>query len=301
MDHQSKLLLIYCVAILAASLAGGWIPFLIRLSHRRMQLAISLVAGFMLGVALLHLVPHALAAVAAKEVVSWLLVGFLAMFFLERFFSFHHHDAPSRESLESSVAGQESDSAPPSEHRLTWSGAAVGLTLHSVIAGVVLAASVWSESRESHEGALAGLAVFLVIVLHKPFDAMSVSALMTVGGWSLWSKHLVNGLFSLAVPIGVVLFHLGVDGQAIESNRLAGLAIAFASGVFLCIAMSDLLPELQFHCHDRFKLSAALLLGLALAWTVSFFEARGHRHGQADPETSRHHNAHLHQDQEHSH
>jgi zinc and cadmium transporter len=54
------LLVVYCVLILFASLAGGWIPLIIRLTHRRMQIAVSLVAGVMLGVGLLHLLPHAL-------------------------------------------------------------------------------------------------------------------------------------------------------------------------------------------------------------------------------------------------
>jgi zinc and cadmium transporter len=39
--------------------------------------------------------------------------------------------------------------------------------------------------------------------------------------------------------------------------------------MFLCISLCDLLPELQFHGHDRFKLTMALLLGLALAWGIS--------------------------------
>jgi zinc and cadmium transporter len=41
-------------------------------------------------------------------------------------------------------------------------------------------------------------------------------------------------------------------------------ALAFSAGTFLCIALSDLLPELQFHSHDRFKLSVALLAGVGL-------------------------------------
>ena len=44
--------------------------------------------------------------------------------------------------------------------------------------------------------------------------------------------------------------------------------LAFAAGMFMCSALSDLLPELQFHQHDRVKLSAALLGGLGLAWAV---------------------------------
>jgi len=90
------LLVFYCLLILLASLAGGWLPLMIRLTHRRMQLAVSLVAGVMLGVGLLHLLPHALveAPNAMDAVFTWTLVGFLAMFFIERFFCFHRHEVP---------------------------------------------------------------------------------------------------------------------------------------------------------------------------------------------------------------
>ena len=51
--HPMSLLLIYCGAVIAASLLGGWLPSLVPLGHRRMQMMISTVAGLMLGVALL--------------------------------------------------------------------------------------------------------------------------------------------------------------------------------------------------------------------------------------------------------
>ena len=50
----------------------------------------------------------------------------------------------------------------------------------------------------------------------------------------------------------------------------------------MCIALSDLLPELQFHQHDRLKLSVALLLGVALAWGVTRLEAAGHAEQESD-------------------
>jgi hypothetical protein len=37
------------------------------------------------------------------------------------------------------------------------------------------------------------------------------------------------------------------------------------------------LPELQFHRHDRVKLSVALILGLALAHGAAMMEAAAHR------------------------
>lgn len=292
------ILTIYCLLILVASLAGGSIPLLIRLTHRQMQIAVSLVAGVMLGVGLLHLLPHALmeAPDALDRVFLWVIAGFLTMFFIERFFCFHHHDVPDEGGLGAacSPASPCADhrSAVPSSHphELTWSGAAIGLSLHTVINGVALAAAVESECRGGHVGALAGLGTFLVIFLHKPFDAMTISTLMTVGGWSLAARHLVNGLFALMIPLGVILFQLGL-GHADEETAVIAMALAFSAGTFLCIATSDLLPELQFHRHDRIALSVALLLGLSVAWVIGLIETRGlgHQHGHSQPAVSTEH------------
>ncbi len=297
MTHYS-LLALYCFLVLLASLAGGLIPLLIRLNHRRMQLAISLVAGFMLGVALLHLLPHAMMAIPAYTAVRWLVVGLMAMFFLERFFCFHHHDAPDENPPAGAEAVTDGPACPacdqePSgpahghEHRLGWGGAAVGLSIHSLIAGAALAACIHTEAGGDgiHVG-WPGLAVFLVILLHKPFDSLTLGTLMAAGGWSVPMRHLVNALFALAVPLGAVLFYLGLASVDIESSQVVGAAVAFSAGVFLVISLSDLLPELQFHHHDRASLSAALLLGVALAWTVSHIEARSHAHEQSPTSTS---------------
>jgi hypothetical protein len=71
----------YCAVIILASLAGGWIPILIRLTHTRLQIAISFVAGFMLGIEVLHLLPHAWQQLRSIDrTVIWLLTGFLVMF-----------------------------------------------------------------------------------------------------------------------------------------------------------------------------------------------------------------------------
>ncbi len=267
-------LIIYCAFILLASLIGGWIPLWIRLTHRRMQLSLSFVAGFMLGVGLLHLPPHALGFVdSAPRVFGWMVAGILAMFFLERFFCFHHHDTPETHCQNTTDGNHHDHRDPVHDHALTWSGAAVGLTLHSILAGVALAASVTSEDGSVWPG----LAVFLVIFFHKPFDSMSLLALMSVGGRTKIARHLVNALFALAIPVGVILFHLGVP-WATGSAWGVGEALAFSAGLFVFISLSDLLPELHFHKHDRIKLSLSLLIGLALAFAVSQFDVHNHGH-----------------------
>ena len=167
----------------------------------------------------------------------------------------------------------------------------MGLTFHSVFAGVALAASV---AHGHDQLKLAGLGTFLVILLHKPFDSMTIGMLMARGGWPRIWRHLVNGLFSLTIPLGVILFHAGmtqasahapaISQSSTESpgSPLLACALAFSAGIFLCIALSDLLPELQFHHHDRMKLSVALLLGLSLAYLVGRFEGAAHQHAPAN-------------------
>lgn len=161
----------------------------------------------------------------------------------------------------------------------------LGLSIHSVLAGVALAASV---AHGSHDGQLAGLGTFLAIVLHKPFDALTIALLMERGGWRPPARHLVNSLFALAIPLGAALFHLGIygfePGETSARSPVLAYALAFSAGTFFCIAMSDLLPELQFHRHDRVKLSLALLLGVAVAYGAQRLESGVHGHTPAPPE-----------------
>src|ERR1017187_3787709 len=87
------LLAIYCALVLLASLAGGWLLLAMRLTHARLQTAVSFVSGLMLGMALLHFIPHAFHENhSVDQTMRLALGGFLVMFFLQRFFPHHHHD-----------------------------------------------------------------------------------------------------------------------------------------------------------------------------------------------------------------
>lgn len=59
--QPASLLTVYCVLVGVASLGGGWLPSLLKLTHKRMQLLMSFLGGIMMGVAILHLMPHAAA------------------------------------------------------------------------------------------------------------------------------------------------------------------------------------------------------------------------------------------------
>jgi zinc and cadmium transporter len=157
----------------------------------------------------------------------------------------------------------------------------MGLTLHSLRDGLAMAAAVEATARGQ---GLAGIGTALAVILHKPFDAMAVTTLMTAHNSSRFSRQLLNVLFSLATPLGVAIFYLGANHIAYSNDIFLGCALAFCAGTFLCIASSDLLPELQFHSHDRTKLSIALLLGVGIAILIGVIEP--HEHTDNAPSTN---------------
>ncbi len=156
---------------------------------------------------------------------------------------------------------------------MPWGSTAFGLAVHSLVGGVALASAVAADYEVRSRLGAAGLGVFVATLVHKPADALTITSLMMRAGSVRWFAHLINLGFALMIPAGVVLFSLGMGGMRPSSSAAwtAG-ALAFSAGTFLCIALSDLLPELQFHSHDRFKLSAALLGGLALMFAAAAFE-----------------------------
>jgi len=190
--------------------------------------------------------------------------------------------------------------------------AIVGLTIHTFMNGVGLGGAVQASSQFAEKPtilgwALPGLAMFLAIVLHKPADALAISTVLTRKGVSRQVIALVQFGFALFVPLGVVAFSLtrGAISQDMQ-NQLTGAALAISSGTFLFIALSDLLPEVQFHRHDRFALFLALTFGVALMGGIALLEHEGHNHGEhghaahvAAPDHAHAHDADDHHGDEH--
>lgn len=302
------LLIIYCCLIVLASLTGGWLPSMFRLSHLRMQLLMSLVGGMMIGVACLHLLPQAISQLNNPAWLSGsLLLGVLCMLFLLRFGHVHHHgeaasthadcghlpvvthtndcshshdhDHDHSHDHDAPADSATSTQTAPARHRLSWVGLFLGLALHTLFDGVALGASVVSEAGSSTAASLSlfGLGTFLAVALHKPLDAMSITSVMNAGGWTPRSLAAINGGFALACPAGALIFWFGTS--ALESStHIVGCALAFSAGAFLCIALTDLIPEVLNHQHDRVKLSLVLALGSVLAIGIELLP--GHNHGR---------------------
>ncbi len=275
-----------CVAVVVASLLGGLLPLASVLTHTRLQLYLSFAAGAMLGAAFFHMMPEAVRQ-GSVESLNWTAAGLLALFFLERFFAFHHHEAPADPAEPCPThphehshgrghsAGLVDARAPGGVGPLTkgtslhWGAAAFGLALHTLTGGVALAGAV----RADRGLGAAALGVFVATLVHKPADALTIVSLMLRAGVPRARAHLVNLGFSMMIPLGATLFWVGVGFLGTSASaRFTSGTLAFSAGTFLCIALSDLLPELQFHAHDRWKLSAALLAGVALMAAAGRFE-----------------------------
>jgi zinc and cadmium transporter len=277
----------YSAAVVMVSLVGGAVPFLGRVTHSRLQLYLSLSAGVMLGASFFHVMPDAMELLGKGAFGWWMALGAVGLFCIERFLAPHSHEVSSKLQEEHAhEPGCEHDH----EHRAAppvagWMAVA-GLTVHTFMNGVALAGEVDAE----RSAALPGLAVFLAIVLHKPADALAISTVLSRRGVSRGTLALVQLGFAAMIPVGASAFMLTSGAlQKDMQNQLTGAALAFSAGTFLFIALSDLLPEVQFHRHDRVPLFLALVLGVVFMGAISFLEGDEHGHGRPDENGAAHH------------
>lgn len=318
------LLALYCLVIVMASAAGGHLPSLMRMTHLRTQLLLSFVGGLMLGISLLHLLPHAVVTLGSPSSAGFAcLLGIVGMFLLLRMFHPPHahgfvgatvstglavasrtencnrhgqghghghghgkgqgegegnEDEPEQGQEQGNGRGRESfaNRGPSRRRGMGWIGILIGLWLHTMIDGFALAAGTVADAQ--HAGlAFAGLGTFLAIALHKPLDAFAITSTMGSSGWSPLHQGIVNVVFAIACPVGAMLFYFGVT-QLTDSATFLGWGLAVSAGFFICISLSDLLPEVSFHQHDRGKLTLSLLLGIGLAFVVENLPGHAHAH-----------------------
>jgi len=343
--QSTGVLSIQCLLVMLASLLGGYIPSLFQLTHRRMQFLISLVGGLMLGVGVLHQLPHGYGiardgGLGLDWCVRWLLGGMVLTFFMMRWFHFHAHVGmpggddelagtadgdellPQLGVVPHADCGQDHDHSHDHSHDhqghsahghhhghshapASWLGILIGLSMHTLLDGIALAAHVAADV--THLGSLgqglwmAGVGTFLGVALHKPLDSLSITTLMAARGWSRKAQLVVNLGYALMCPLGVLLFQYGITRFEGQHAAIVSAAMSAAAGVFICIALSDLLPEIEMHSHDRFGLSATLVVGVLLAWAIGFLEpAHTHDHdhdhapGSAEAPATGHNHDHDH-------
>lgn len=230
--------------IFATSLVGGLVPLVRRWTHPQLQTLLSLSAGIILGVLFFDLLPHN--AVMTPHFHAFALAGFMSMLALEKFVFIHPHETEE-------LAGRRSGIA-----------AYLGISLHSLLDGLALGSSTLAPQFAP--------GVAFAILAHKLPDTFSLTTILSFFRFRRRSIVWLLVLFSLLTPLGGILALWLLRG--LEPSQLGGV-IAVASGTFLFIATSDLLPHAHAHHHGRYRNLAAVVLGLGLMYALY---AHGHVH-----------------------
>ncbi|MBK7643178.1 MAG: SO_0444 family Cu/Zn efflux transporter [Planctomycetes bacterium] len=239
--------------LLAVSLAGALLPLFRRWSERGLHLFVAVAAGIFLGTIFLHLLPE-LAGVelaghgeasehgAGPSMGPWIaaLAGLLLLFALERVW------------LRSLV-----ERSGPNVHASLWVATYLGLSLHSLTAGVALTAILHNEVAQTQ---------FLISYLvHKASESFSLATVMRLAHLRTGTALVLLLGFAAIEPLAL----LG-GSQIFEHHpSVDGLLTGFACGTFLYVAVCDLLPEV-FHGAERprLKLVAVVVGVLSTAFTA---------------------------------
>ena len=180
---------------------------------RVIELLVAFGAGFMLSVAIVELLPAALAR-SGTVAPALVLLGYLAVHLTQHTVTPHFHFGEETHPV-SSVAG---------------TSALVGLLLHTFFDGVAIA----SAFLVRHE---LGIMVFIAIFLHKLPEGVTISSIMMAGGRTRGGAVGAAALLGLATLVGVVMTD--------QVGFLVEHGLAISAGVAIYVAASNLVPELQ--------------------------------------------------------
>jgi len=170
-------------------------------------------AGFMLAVAIVEILPEALAR-SGSVAPALVLAGYLAVHLTQHTVTPHFHFGEETHAV-SSVAG---------------TSAVVGLLLHTFFDGVAIASAFLVRAE-------LGMMVFVAIFLHKLPEGVTISSLMLAGGRTGGRAVGAAALLGVATVLGVLLTD--------QVGFLVRHGLALSAGVTLYVAASNLVPEFQ--------------------------------------------------------
>ena len=228
-----------------ATLLGGWL--VVRFLQGRastMRLISGVAAGYLLSAALVRIIPESLEQ-GGEGTAFWVLGGFLLVHVMEHGITMHFH------------YGEEThiDGGP-----MTGIMALVGLSLHSFMDGLALAAAVHSSSN-------LGLFMFMALLLHRIPEGATISSIFLVRGFGRRGALLASAGLAAATLIGAM------SQSALHLSPAPVLALA--GGLVIYVASSDLLPEVQ---KERgWKSTLALLTGFGIFLITALIAP--HQHG----------------------
>lgn len=198
---------------------------------------ISYAVGTLVGVALLALVPEALAELPARLAMLTMVGGILAFFLLEKAVLWRHcHD----------------DEAC-SVHSTAASLVIVGDAFHTFVDGAVIAAAVLTSVP-------LGLTTALAVAAHEIPQEVGDVAILLRAGYSRSRAFTLNVLSGVGGILGAAAMVLA--SRAVPSAL--PYVLAFAAGNFLYVAMADLIPDLHRDPRANDSVRQLLLIGAGI-------------------------------------
>lgn len=239
-------LLTYSIIILLAAVIGGILPLLRKWSDELLHMFISFGAGIFIATVFFHLLPEALADEHAEVAAYFILGGFLGVFFIEK------------------LLFSRGDSSYDHGHHVISITAFLGLSIHSLIAGIGLAVSANFDIIEE--------LLFYSIIAHKTTAAFSLVTLFLLARQPIKRILVYLSIFSLMTPLGaVVLGSFMRLGEGIALDAMLGLT----AGTFLYVAVGELLPEVFHTKANRGRKLILMVLGILLVVVIGML---GHEH-----------------------
>lgn len=206
---------------------------------------VALAAGTLLGGALFHMIPEAVASMPIVNSMAWLLFGFTVFLALEQFLHWHHsHHAPK-------------DVRKPFAYLVL-----IGDAVHNFLGGLGIASAFLLSPS-------AGVVAWIAAAAHEVPQELGDFAVLIHGGWPRRRALFWNVMSALTFLVGAVLayiasFHLNVAAL-----------VAFGAGNFVYIAASDLIPEIKAQSRSRHALLhlASFVAGLVLLYALAYVVA----------------------------
>jgi len=173
-------------------------------------------AGAMIGSAFLHILPEVLEKTKAEVTFSWVILGIILFFLLERYFYWRHcHEGVC------------------SVHTFTYLNL-IGDGLHNFLDGMVIATSFVVSLK-------LGVVTTLAVILHEIPQELGDFGVLIYGGFSRQKALFYNFISALAAILGAIMGYFISDTAIGFSNSILPLT----AGGFIYIASSDLIPQLH--------------------------------------------------------
>ncbi|WP_238392434.1 ZIP family metal transporter [Paenibacillus antri] len=204
----------------------------------------ALSAGLLLAIAILDFVPESLEHNSFSPI--FILIGIIGMYLFQHFVAGHFH------------FGEEAH--VPKHRKSTVVGTIAGMLIHTFFDGFSIAASFTVDFR-------VGITVFISIFLHKIPDGITISSIIYVFTRNRNKALHAALLLGVSTVAGAIIATL-LSNYFVPSEQIVAVAIAFSAGIFIYVALTDLLPAVNA-TGDRLA-SSFFFVGVSLYFLLSW-------------------------------